>query len=801
MTPMAAIQSSFIFLLYFLIRVIGSPLFVLYFLYRGYRDRRYFGTIGERLGHLPPSFQRTVPGSIWLHAVSVGEAISAVRLIEELRRANPAIPIFVSTTTLAGRAVAQQKIAPLVDGIFYVPIDYGFAIRRVLRTIRPAVLVVLETEIWPMLWRETKRAGCGLIVLNGRISDRAWPRYRKFRFLFAPILRLPDAILTQSEADERRYSALEATRARAFGNLKYDGAPSQVEPPKFVQELVDRVRPTAVWIAASTMPGLNTTDVDEDDVVISAFRHLAETNPGLLLILVPRKPERFAGAAAKLQEAGVRFMRRSDKTLTEGFTLPAVLLLDSMGELASLFSLADVVFMGGTLANRGGHNVLEPAIAAKAIIVGPHMENFAEIAADFHAHDAWFPISGPDQLIGAVETLLGDAERRSKLGARAAELAVKNTGVASRAAQEILTAQDLAVPYWDRPGVSALLLWPLAQLWKYGNLLKQRSAVRRARSLNRPVISVGGISLGGTGKTPFAEMLAKSMRTHGLQPAILTRGYRRRSLDEFILVRAGTQVSTAYTGDEAQIFVRTGDAHVGIGSDRWQAGRLIEERFGAGAFLLDDGFQHRRLRRDLDIVLIDALNPFPGQDVFPMGMMREPLSGLARAGAFVITRAQPGREYEGIRMLLRRVNRSAPVFTASVEARGWIHENDRRPATPPVGPVVAFCGLANPDTFWNSLREEGFDPVFTWQFGDHHHYRPYELRRLADQAKQLGAEALLTTEKDAMNLPENACALVAPLSIYWLKIATVVHEQEELVALIEAASATRGSRGDAGVGL
>jgi tetraacyldisaccharide 4'-kinase len=310
--------------------------------------------------------------------------------------------------------------------------------------------------------------------------------------------------------------------------------------------------------------------------------------------------------------------------------------------------------------------------------------------------------------------------------------------------------------------------------------------LKHQRGLDRPVISVGGIAMGGTGKTPFTEMLARSLRANGLQPAILTRGYRRRSLDEYILVRAGKQVSTCYTGDEAQIFVRTGDAHVGIGSDRWEAGRLLEERFTTGAFLLDDGFQHRRLRRDLDIVLIDALNPFPGQDVFPLGMLREPMTGLARAGAFVITRAQPGRKYAGIRMLLRRVNRGAPIFTASVEPRGWICENTRRPAAPPPGPVVAFCGLANPDTFWNTLRQEGFDPVYTWKFGDHHHYRPRELRRLAYQAQELGADALLTTEKDAMNLPDNACSLVAPLPIYWLKIATVVRERDELMLLIES---------------
>src|SRR5271165_4975848 len=192
MTARAPIQSGFIFLLYALLRVAGLPLLVLYFLYRGCRDARYFQRFEERLGNLPDSFERTPPGSIWLHAVSVGEVISAVRLIEELRQLNPHIPVFLSTTTLAGRSVAQQRAAGLTDGIFFAPIDYPFAIRRVLRSIRPAVVVILETEIWPSLYRETKRCGCGLIVLNGRISDRAFPRYRRMRWIFAPVLHLPD---------------------------------------------------------------------------------------------------------------------------------------------------------------------------------------------------------------------------------------------------------------------------------------------------------------------------------------------------------------------------------------------------------------------------------------------------------------------------------------------------------------------------------------------------------------------------------------------------------------------------------
>ena len=721
--------------------------------------------------------------------------MSAVRLIEELRKTNPSTPVYLSTTTLAGRAVAEQKAATLADGIFFSPVDYAFVARRVIRAIRPAVLVVLETEIWPVLYREAKRAGCGLMVLNGRISDRAFPRYRRWRWAFAPTLALPDVMFVQSEKDQRRYIAAGAapSAVQVFGNLKYDAAISQAAQPGFVLDALDRLRPARVWIAASTMPGRDPDDVDEDDIVIDAFRQLAAREPAMLLILAPRRPERFHLAAAKLKQAGVAWLRRSADSLPVALALPCVLLLDSIGELASLFPVADVVFMGGTLARRGGHNVLEPAVCAKPIVVGPHMENFADIASAFQDRAAWVAIADGRDLGAAVEQLFHDPQRCADLGRRALELARRNTGAAARAAVEIMAAQDRALPHWNPAGPATPLLWLLSQAWKAGGRRRQRRDIRESRALGRPVISVGGIAMGGTGKTPFVEWLAARLHASGRQPAILTRGYRRRSLEKTVLVRAGSSASTWHTGDEAQILVRAGHAHLGIGADRWSTGCLLEEQFHPDVFLLDDGFQHRRLRRDLDIMLIDALNPFGGGDVFPLGNLREPVEGLGRADVFVITRAQPGRRYAGICEALRKVNPRAPVFLASVAPRGWHSADDGHPQQPGPGPVGAFCGLGNPATFWHTLREQGFDPAFTWTFGDHHPYRPRELRRLAYQAKARGVAVLLTTEKDAMNLPANSSELIAPLEIFWLKIGTVVENEAELLRLIAAACESESS--------
>ena len=786
------IKSALIHILYWAIRVAAFPLLVFYFVYRSARDARYCRRFSERLGGEPESFHPTPPGAIWLHAVSVGEVVSSAGLLREIREHSPSIPLYVSVTTVAGREIADERLGSLVDGIFYAPIDYGFAVRRVLGRIRPSAVVILETEIWPVLYRETKRAGCSLLVVNGRISDRAFPRYRRWRFFFEDALRRPDAILAQSEQDAARYLELGAPphTVQSIGNLKYDAEPSRAPPPAIVTDLISKLHPAAIWIAASTMPGADGADVDEDDAVLNAFQQLARSHPELVLILVPRKPERFDEAEQKLITAGIRYVRRSQETIPADVALPCVLLLDSIGELASLFSLADVVFMGGSLARRGGHNVLEPAAAGRAVVTGPHLENFAAIAAEFREQSAFLEIPTAQELASAVAKLIDNPRLRENLGARAEALAAGKRGVTRKAASEILRWQDLAVPCWNQLSPARFLLWPLAQIWATVSTWSQRRKMAHARGLDTPVVSVGGISMGGAGKTPLVDHLAERLRESGHHPAILTRGYRRRSIETTILVEAGGPAPVSVTGDEAQIFVQSGYAHSGIGADRFATGRLLEKRYRPDIFLLDDGFQHTRLRRDLDLVVIDALNPFGGGQVFPLGNLREPMSALSRAGAFVIMRAAPDREYEGILRQLRAMNPRAPIFRARLEHRYWLDYSTRQPHPSPEAPVAAFCGLANPASFWGTLRALGLHPVFHWAFGDHHHYSCAQVERLAAQAQMHGSNLLLTTEKDAMNLPDSTAAALerAGVELRWLKIGVHVEKEEQLLALIGSLS-------------
>jgi tetraacyldisaccharide 4'-kinase len=712
----------------------------------------------------------------------VGEVLSIVELLRRLRAERPSVQLFVSTTTLTGRATAAQKLADLADGVFFAPLDYRSMVRRVLRQLRPSLVVVLETEIWPNLYRETKRSGASLLIVNGRISDRALPRYRRWSWFFRHTLAQPDAILAQTDADAKRYVIAGAPpeRVKVGGNLKYDFTPPASGIASDIEAFLNQTGATQVFIAASTMPPAAAGDVDEDDAVIEAFRQVSASHPGLLLILAPRKPERFDIVAEKLDRAKVAFTRR---TALGPLSLPGVLLLDTIGELAGLFERAGAVFMGGTLAQRGGHNILEPAYFGKPIIVGPHMENFAAIAEEFHRERALTLIRHPAELAGAITQLLADG---SALGLRAREIAHSKRGVAARITGEIWAAFSDGVPNPLSKLQARLVFTPLSCIWRAGHRINVALSLASQHSLATPVISIGGLTMGGVGKSPMVAHLAARLRQAGCNPAILTRGYKRKSAEPVVLVPRGEIASLNLTGDEAQMFLRAGDAHVGIGRQRYEVGLQMEQHFAPGVFLLDDGFQHLRLGRRHDIVLIDGLDPFGG-GVFPLGRSREPAEGLSRATAIVVTRAEPGQHNTGLERQLRRYNRTAPIFRCRVTPREWVDVNST--LTIPVAEagftkVAAFCGLGNPRSFWSTLEELKLDLVFHWAFGDHHSYRPGELQRLLSQAQDCGADALVTTEKDALNLCDGTAAIVSPLKLYWLKIGIEIEREEELLQQI-----------------
>ncbi|MBV9266427.1 MAG: tetraacyldisaccharide 4'-kinase [Acidobacteriaceae bacterium] len=780
-------------LLYRFLQILCFPFILLYFLARLTVDRAYWSHFGERFGFLPQSFSRTAPRSIWLHAVSVGEVASAVPLIRQLAAHLPAVPIYVSTATVAGRRTAHHQLAHLVSGIFYAPLDFASFVRRVLRKTRPALVVVLETEIWPNLYMEVKRSGAGLAVVNGRISNRAWPRYQRFRRLFRPVLALPDLIFVQSTVDGERYAQLGAPDERIVveGNLKYDIgiASSEVHLNTFGAHYV--------WIAASTAGpnergSLRRHDIDEDEIVVQVFRKLAQQVPRLLLILAPRQLSRFDTVAAKLHRSGVPFVRRSDekKLGTRQLQLPGVFLLDSIGELPNVYGLADVAFIGGSIAPRGGHNIIEPAAASVPVVVGPHMHNFERICSDFAESNAIRQVRDAAELESTLRELLLNPQERRALARRASAVVQSKRGVSTRVAARLRLLYSGSFPTPPRSLLSGAVLSGLAQMWvREGERrqVKHQTYARTAPVLGVPVISIGGITVGGSGKTPLVKWLAEQLKQRAFSPAILTRGYRRRSTADMLILAPGARIPPAFTGDEAQIFVRSAIAPVGIGADRYATARTLLNSYPhTDVLILDDAFQHVRMPRDLDIVVIDGLDPFGGNAAVPAGRLREPLDALERASIFIISRAEDDFTYDGIREVLQRINPKAPVYRSRLIARRWFDYKTRKALSHPAAKrVAAFCGLGNPQNFWNTLESLNLQTVFQWTFSDHHHYKLIELQRLARQARAYGAEALVTTEKDCNNLPENVEGALGTIPLLWLEVELKVDRESGFLAEVE----------------
>jgi tetraacyldisaccharide 4'-kinase len=751
-----------------------------YYLLRGWRTGKYHGSLSQRLGRPQLSIRETTGRSVWLHAVSVGEVLSCQELVRELRARFPRTPLLLSTATATGQRLAAEKLGSIVDGIFYAPVDFPGAVRSTLRRVRPFLVIVAETEIWPNLYRETKRFGASLLIVNARISDRSAGRYRFFQFFFRHVLALPDAILAQSGLDRERLIAAGAPAARVEvgGNFKFDVRAAEAPPPAEVAALLDRLRPSAVILAGSTREG-------EEEMVLAAFDRLTERRDRLLLILAPRHPERFeevAGILSRRQHVGkfAYMSRLPDQTLPD---LPGVLLLDTLGELASLYALADVVFVGGSLIPWGGHNVLEPASARRPVVTGPHMQNFRAITDALLAAGGLVQVNSPEELAPALERLLDNPAEATAIGRAAQACAEAHRGATRRAADRAEHLYHRAVPCTPPTASERLLLSLPARVWK--------SAAGRAplhpQRLNACTVSIGNLTTGGTGKTPVILWLLEQLQGRGVSCALLTRGYRRASPEAVTVLEPGAVALEEVTGDEAQLVLRRFRIPIGIAANRYAAGRAIEDRFHPDLFLLDDGFQHRRLARDLDIVLIDVTEPFGRRALLPVGRLREPPEALARAGAIVLTRCLPHERWEALQEEIRRYNPHAPIFFARFEPDALVDAatGAEQPLAHLAGrPVVGFCGVGNPAAFAESLVQAGFGLADLVRFRDHHRYSASDLERVANAAQRTGASALVTTEKDLINLGR----LSPRLDLYWLRMRVAIDRAEALLDLIPCAA-------------
>jgi 3-deoxy-D-manno-octulosonic-acid transferase len=410
--------------LYSVVLVVGFVLGLPWFLWKGRASGKYLRTFRERMGRLPVYLNLDGDRSIWIHAVSVGEVLAARPLVPALRERFPGHRLFLSTTTLTGNEVAKKSVRGL-DGLFFAPFDFPHAVRRALEVVNPSLLVLVETELWPNLIHEASRRGARVALVNGRVSPRSFPRYRRVRRLLSGVLSEVDLFLMQGEPHAERIRAMTAPpeRVKVTGNLKFDAVEAG-RPPERTVRLLHGGSPRPLWVAGSTMPG-------EEELVLRAFHRVRERVPHARLLLAPRHPERFPEVPGLIESAGFRCLRRSaldPASWSDG----EVLLLDTLGELAQVYSLASVVFVGGSLVPTGGHNILEPAVAGKPVLVGPHMENFQEIADTFRAESAIVQVASADELGREVSALMLDEPRRRALGERARGLVGRNRGAVSR---------------------------------------------------------------------------------------------------------------------------------------------------------------------------------------------------------------------------------------------------------------------------------------------------------------------------------------------------------------------------------
>jgi 3-deoxy-D-manno-octulosonic-acid transferase len=420
------------YLAYSLLLTLGLLVLIPHFLFQAFVHGKYVAGLRQRLGSLPSAKDPTRK-VIWLHCVSVGETQAARPLAERLHKEFPQYSLVVSTITMTGQSLARQVFSNLADEVFYFPFDWRWSVRRSLKKINPDVVLIMETELWPNFLRECRSRSIPVALVNGRISRQSFRRYQLVRFFLSRVLTNLSLAVMQSTADAERIGELGLSKAkiRTSGNLKFDA--NSLAPASQITETIDRrfelQRGAPVILAAST-------HAPEEKIVIESFLELRRKQP-LRLMIAPRRPERFQEVAQLLADSGLTWGRKTDPEQPEDRTADAIL-LDTIGELPAVYSLATVVFVGGSIVDHGGHNVLEPAAVGTCVITGHHTHNFQAIIQLLNEADAIVQIPPLDPndasqcLTHELGTLLADVNRRHELARRAKEIVQNNQGATDR---------------------------------------------------------------------------------------------------------------------------------------------------------------------------------------------------------------------------------------------------------------------------------------------------------------------------------------------------------------------------------
>ena len=801
------------FLLYNLLLVVASPLILLVLLSKT-RCRR---GLGQRMGMPPESCGAggsEQPGwgqpVLWIHAVSLGEVAAVVPMIQELHQRCPGYRMVVSTVTETGREAVEQRLAGIAEHC-YAPLDFPWVVTRIIGRIRPAAFILVETELWPNLLRALARQHIPIVLINGRLSTRSFHGYGLIKSFMREVLANVTWCLMQSERDAERVVTLGAPKGRVLktGNLKCDQPMrnGKTLATSLTRETIGLDSEEELIVAGSTHPG-------EEQQILDCYVQLQREFPSLVLVIAPRHIERTEELERAVRVLGVVAIRRSQVDVTRQASSllprPRVIILDTRGELPNAYELAVVAYVGGTLVPVGGHNLLEPALSGKPVFYGPYTDHCEEIAELLVKAGGGVQVSNEDELRAEMAGLFRNRVNLRAAGEAARRAIQQNQGALGRTLDVIegvlkdhdergtvnkeCRGADRGNRKWFSVMIvpralcrihrSALrmLMFPYELLVKIRALLYARGWLRR-RKLPCPVVSVGNLTVGGTGKTPMVIWLTEWLMGRGKRVGVLSRGYGRQSPKDVLLVSDGTSVLLGpdKAGDEPYLIARRcPGAVVAVGADRYNVGLAVLEQFPIDCFVLDDGFQHLALDRDVNLLLVDVSDLKGLDSLFPVGRLREPLSAASRATSVVMTRVEGDRDWKDdlLPVLTACGSEKKPILARFVvgELVEVATGNTTDASLVKDKACFAFSGVANPKSFRSLLLKQGCKIVGERIFPDHHRYSAMDMKGVVRLAQEGGAGLILTTEKDA--------GKVAPfcpkgVEMYAVRLRTEILEGEE----------------------
>lgn len=825
------------YILYNILILIVLFVFVLpYYTYRLFTEKGFGLRFKQSFGFVDEKEIEKVVGTdcVWIHGASVGEIVATSPLVKQIRKEMPERKILVSAFTVGGYNMAKQ-IIPEADAIIFFPLDFPFVAESMVRRIRPGVFMPVETELWPNFLKAIRELHIPVMMVNGRISEKSVKNYRYLYGIWEDMLNTVTRFCMQSTIDADYITSLGADKAKVFvtGNTKFDQTYAEVtaeDLEKYRTELsISGAYP--VIVAGSTHPG-------EEQILIDSFKAIRAQFSNARLLIAPRKITRADEIAKMAHNAGFETGYRS-KMLENPQTRNdyPVVLLDTIGELGRIYAVGDVVFVGGSFSNTGGHNVLEPAAHAKPILVGPSMQNFKDSYALLSKVKACKMVNDKDELTKEFLDIMSNDERRKQMGEASIQVIRENRGADVKSIHYLKDLLDLAaVPSREYPeypvntrnlsddggehlrhsdaiiqyvyqiangnniSLAGYMLLAVLRfnsyLYAFGvwtKLSLYKCGILKTKKLPCCVISIGNITVGGTGKTPTAQKIALDIKNMGYNVVILNRGYRSNWDKEIGVVSNGEKIfmTSDEAGDEAYLMAKTlPGIPVVIGKNRAVTGQYAVDVLKADVIIMDDGYQHWQLQRDLDIVLVDTLNMFGNGCVLPRGMLREPLNNLDRGHLFLLTKADQSSALS--RMDLRKTiagyNADAPVVESVhspknfVEIADWykgvsqnVHDLEELRGQN----VMVFSAIGNPSSFEQTISSIGLNILEAVRYPDHHDYGMLELQYINERASSLKAVAIVATAKDAVKIPTEFIYSDRDIPLYILNMEISITEGED----------------------